>query len=815
MEKPSAFSVSSARNLPRQRKILFLDNGAYTIKAMFLHLEERRNPLSLGPSTFVCASPPIFLTLPHCVGASPYAGRGLVGAEVLRHLPHYHSLLLRRPCTRRGGFLLDGLLEAYVWEHVLQQLSIEDERSLEVWITVPYGVPKPVARVLFTLVTDRFHFASITVVSSSLMALIASDGSDTPFQAPHMSEEGMASCPIPTTTSGSRGGCGIVVDAGFSCTTVIPYLDYLPVTTSIVRLDVGGKLLTNRLKEHLSFTQVHLMEEEWVVNHIKEKCCFVAEHLPSLLRVYQQPEVMEFAELMKQKGEGKKIPSLSKHPLFRFKGKGRNGVPCVPLLQLYYLPSVPYLQPLGKSADEMMMEARSSSRHLYRTEEQRDGDSRHNENKTRHDVSGDEVDEASLTPSLPPSKKVNDGPLAVRDEGFLQEGENLCVEENFLQMDKGDEESPHWNTVSIPGSLEDGSDEKESTTLVTQAKLADTQGSRTHRMSSRDSPSAPPKHKRKKQKRETASSLPTTSKKMSPSKNPMRGNEQEHPIPFLPYLFLQQECATIPEIVFTPGSIGIPQCGIAEAIGVAIFSRGLLATLPLLQSSPMSDTSSFSSSLLSRVVLFGGTSNFPGFKERLEKDVRQLRRTTSSSTHRSCREDREHAHDSRHDRKQRRWSEESTTPEDACIISSPTYFSCIDHFASTENRDQKACAPHFLDKEDIPNFSYGSEDAPFSSVFPLSAAELQPIKGAYFLFTDPRFSSQLQLIHEHSCLPLLASSSPSHSAPQEAAGLPPALDSSASSSSSLRVPSSSWMGNPSSHVTVSVESLMEKLEGLW
>ena len=42
------------------------------------------------------------------------------------------------------------------------------------------------------------------------------------------------------------------------------------------RLDVGGKLLTNTLKEQLSFRQWNMMDETHVVNHVKETCCYVA-----------------------------------------------------------------------------------------------------------------------------------------------------------------------------------------------------------------------------------------------------------------------------------------------------------------------------------------------------------------------------------------------------------------------------------------------------------------------------------------------------------------------------------------------------------
>ncbi|KAL7279818.1 hypothetical protein ACG7TL_006225 [Trametes sanguinea] len=42
-------------------------------------------------------------------------------------------------------------------------------------------------------------------------------------------------------------------------------------------IDVGGKLLTNHLKEVISFRQWNLMEETHIVNEVKEACCFVSE----------------------------------------------------------------------------------------------------------------------------------------------------------------------------------------------------------------------------------------------------------------------------------------------------------------------------------------------------------------------------------------------------------------------------------------------------------------------------------------------------------------------------------------------------------
>jgi actin-related protein 6 len=42
------------------------------------------------------------------------------------------------------------------------------------------------------------------------------------------------------------------------------------------RLDVGGKLLTNQLKELVSFRQWNMMDETFIMNHVKESCCFVS-----------------------------------------------------------------------------------------------------------------------------------------------------------------------------------------------------------------------------------------------------------------------------------------------------------------------------------------------------------------------------------------------------------------------------------------------------------------------------------------------------------------------------------------------------------
>lgn len=42
------------------------------------------------------------------------------------------------------------------------------------------------------------------------------------------------------------------------------------------RIDIGGKLLTNHLKELISFRQWYMMDQTSVVEKVKETCCFVS-----------------------------------------------------------------------------------------------------------------------------------------------------------------------------------------------------------------------------------------------------------------------------------------------------------------------------------------------------------------------------------------------------------------------------------------------------------------------------------------------------------------------------------------------------------
>ena len=60
--------------------------------------------------------------------------------------------------------------------------------------------------------------------------------------------------------------CHLVIDSGFSFTSIVPFFGGLPLRHATVRIDVGGKLLTNLLTENLSYKEINLKGEGYLVN---------------------------------------------------------------------------------------------------------------------------------------------------------------------------------------------------------------------------------------------------------------------------------------------------------------------------------------------------------------------------------------------------------------------------------------------------------------------------------------------------------------------------------------------------------------------
>lgn len=69
----------------------------------------------------------------------------------------------------------------------------------------------------------------------------------------------------------------MVIDLGYSFSHIVPFVKGKKVLSAVRRVDVGGKLLTNHLKEIISYRYLNVMDESYVINQMKEDSCFVSQ----------------------------------------------------------------------------------------------------------------------------------------------------------------------------------------------------------------------------------------------------------------------------------------------------------------------------------------------------------------------------------------------------------------------------------------------------------------------------------------------------------------------------------------------------------
>lgn len=68
----------------------------------------------------------------------------------------------------------------------------------------------------------------------------------------------------------------LVIDSGYSFTHIIPIINGKIFKPAVKRIDVGGKLLTNYLKDTISYRHFNLQDDTYEINKIKENLCFVS-----------------------------------------------------------------------------------------------------------------------------------------------------------------------------------------------------------------------------------------------------------------------------------------------------------------------------------------------------------------------------------------------------------------------------------------------------------------------------------------------------------------------------------------------------------
>jgi actin-related protein 6 len=188
-------------------------------------------------------------------------GQVYIGDQIDNECESYSSLVYKRPMEK--GYVVDCETQIAIWNRIFseQVLNVTDFADRHICVTHQPFTPNTIKSDMAQMVFEHFGFCDYTSINGPYCAFNGFFNEDSQQQQPgHI--------------YGSHSA--VVVDSGFSFTHVVPMVNHTISKSSIRRLDIGGKALTNYLKEIVSLRYYDMMDETHLMNIIKEKTCFVS-----------------------------------------------------------------------------------------------------------------------------------------------------------------------------------------------------------------------------------------------------------------------------------------------------------------------------------------------------------------------------------------------------------------------------------------------------------------------------------------------------------------------------------------------------------
>jgi actin-related protein 6 len=245
--KPPTATLSS--------KTLILDNGAHTIKAGYSHL----NATAEEPITLDACQ-----TIPNTIARSQRDKRTYIGSE-LDSCVDFGELAFKRPVEK--GFIVNWESQKAIWENEFFDSSKESDgifcaapEETNLILTEAMSAPIALQKHCDEMVFEEFGFGNYWRAVAPVLSAFAVS----PFEGDAARGAGVAM------------ECALVVDVGYSHSTVTPLFQGKVLQGACRRLEIGGKTLNNQLKDLVSTRQFELRKEDWMVNQIKEDVCFVS-----------------------------------------------------------------------------------------------------------------------------------------------------------------------------------------------------------------------------------------------------------------------------------------------------------------------------------------------------------------------------------------------------------------------------------------------------------------------------------------------------------------------------------------------------------
>ncbi|KAK2798612.1 Actin- protein 6 [Onygenales sp. PD_10] len=251
---------------PLPDRTLIIDNGAYTLKAGYAPDISSKSPSESLNSCLVIPNALVRTRDKHVY----------TGAQLSTHISDWNEAAFRRPVEK--GYVVNWEAQKEIWEHTFfdeatarkgEVRCADPENTTLVFTEAPNAIPA-LQKNADEIIMEEWGFGGYARCIGP--TLNAWNEIHSLFGDPVSTDPTSAVLPIE---------CLLVIDSGYSHTTVTPVYNGRPLQRGIRRLDIGGKYLTNYLKELVSIRQYNMLDETYIINQVKETVCFVSNDFPS------------------------------------------------------------------------------------------------------------------------------------------------------------------------------------------------------------------------------------------------------------------------------------------------------------------------------------------------------------------------------------------------------------------------------------------------------------------------------------------------------------------------------------------------------
>ncbi|KAF8980560.1 Actin- protein 6 [Entomortierella lignicola] len=267
-------------------RTLVVDNGASTVKYGFA---DEDTP---------------YKTFPNNITRSKTERKTFVGDQ-LESCKDFSGLYYRLPFEK--GMLTSWDVEKQVWDRLFTGKIVPcDPTATALVISEPIMNLPNIAATYDQLVFEEYNFHSYTRMSAPQMAMYN--------EIPRLFGQKM-------TSGKKRIDCAVIIDSGYSFTHIVPIWKGKPILVGIRRINVGGKLLTNHLKEIISFRYWNMMDETHLVNEVKEACCYVSN------KFWEELDICKKSPRANKILQNYVLPDYSTQQIGYVKGKSKSKKP--------------------------------------------------------------------------------------------------------------------------------------------------------------------------------------------------------------------------------------------------------------------------------------------------------------------------------------------------------------------------------------------------------------------------------------------------------------------------------------------------------